>query len=542
MDNTPDEQINQQSGQSSGEIFSSEEKSAYEEAIAPEEVQTQTQSQQPGVTADVASYVSPPDETGIAQLQGEGPPAGGDKEGQPPPFITEDKRKKYILFAILAIIILVAVGLLVSFIFRSRSKNSKKETPQDITLTYWGLWESEEVMKPIIDQYQASHSNITINYTNWDPKQYRERLQAAIERGEGPDIFRFHNTWVPMLIKDLSIIPDNIYSLSEFENTFYPVAVNDLTSKGKIYGIPLEIDGLLLFYNQDILKSANVGVPKTWIDVQDAVPKLTVKEGGRIVTSAIALGTAENIEHFSDILGLMMLQNGVKLDQSLFSCVDAASSGCAIEVIDFYRRFAETPHSTWDETLDNSILAFAKGKVAMIFAPSWQVFTIRAINPDLNFRLVAVPQLPCGTDSCPTVNWASYWVEGVSAKSVNQQSAWEFLKFLSTKDTMQKLYNLQMEQRQLFGEPYSRVDLANILADNQYLAPLISQAPTMKSFYLTSRTHDGETGIDTSLVNYLKDAINSLTQGVSSETALKTADQGFKEVLSRFGILTTPVP
>ena len=148
----------------------------------------------------------------------------------------------------------------------------------------------------------------------------------------------------------------------------------------------MEIDGLVLFYNEDILKGANVDVPTTWIDVQNAVSKITVKEKDNIVTSAIALGTAENIEHFSDILGLMMLQNGTVLTKSLFSCVDTSSTTCAVEALTFYRKFAEEPNNTWDNTLENSIFAFAGGKVAMIIAPTWQALAIKEISPDLNFK------------------------------------------------------------------------------------------------------------------------------------------------------------
>ncbi len=58
----------------------------------------------------------------------------------------------------------------------------------------------------------------------------------------------------------------------------------------------------------------------------------------------------------------------------------------------------------------------------------------------------------------------------------------------------------------------------------------------MKSFYLASRTNDGETGINSSLIKYLKDAVNSLSQGVSIETAILTADKGFKQVFDRYKI------
>lgn len=509
----------EEQNQASGDIFSNTpSQSAYQEATAAPAVENP---QSPEVPAEIT-----PEEN-----------AAGGTSTPPPPFAEVDKKKKFLIFGIAGFIILLIIFFIYSFLLTSRPK-----TPQNITLNYWGLWEDKEIIQPIIDEYKKIHSNVTINYIKQDPKLYRDRLKAALDKGEGPDIFRFHNTWVPMMKSYLSAMPKSIYSEDQFGKTFFPVASSDLKLNGNIYGIPLMIDGLMLFYNEDILKGANVAVPSTWIDVQNALPKLTVKEKGKIVTAGIALGTAENIEHFSDILALMMLQNGTVLSKSLFSCTDSANTKCATETLAYYHKFAETPNNSWDETLENSIVAFAGGKVALIFAPSWQAYTIKTLAPNLNFKTAKVPQLPCDKQPCVTVNWATYWVEGISSKSKFQKEAWEFLKYLSDSDTMKKLYELEVKSRTIFGEPYSRVDLAQSLSNHPYLGALISEAPTMKSFYLASRTNDGDTGLNSTLIKYLKDAVNSLSSGgTSAETALKTADSGFAQVYSRFG-LTAPVP
>ncbi|OGG03607.1 hypothetical protein A2W14_03465 [Candidatus Gottesmanbacteria bacterium RBG_16_37_8] len=524
MDNSSKQ--NQGEVPSSGQIFS-EGESAYQEAAnAPtEEARGQ----------EIYSQESQPVYSeGSSQQQ-------MDNSSAPPPFV-EDPRRKFLFLALFVIIILALVFLLIRFLSSKRKASTDNIKKPKITLNYWGLWEEEEILRPIIEDYQKKNEGITINYSRQNPVNYRERLQAAIERGEGPDILRFHNTWLPMVQSSLAPLPKDIMSVEDFAKIFYPVAVKDLKAGDNFYGLPLEIDGLLLFYNEDILNGAGVPVPQTWVDVQNSVAKLTVKEGNRIVTSAIALGTAENIEHFSDILGLMMLQNGTLMDKSLFTCADSKTTDCAVEALTFYRKFATPPGNAWDNSLENSINAFAQGKVAMIFAPVWQAYTIQTINPDLNFKTAKVPQLPCNQNPCPEVNWASYWVEGVSVKSQHQKEAWQFLKYLISAEGEQALYKKQTEVKKIFGEPYSRVDLGKNLNDNPYLAPLIESAPTMQSFYLASRTFDGDTGLNSGLITYLKDAVNALSEhGASEETVLKTADSGFQQVLARFN-LGSPAP
>lgn len=514
MNSTPPDEMKNNPSQSSGNIYTQPEHSSYENA-----------SSLPTPGNDIQAPVA-----GSVENVPENPPPGAISE--PPPMYSSSPFKKILILISVLLIFLGLAFLLYKVITK---KGTSKNTNVPVKLTYWGLWETNAVMGPLIEEYQKTHKNITIEYTQQSPQDYRERLQSGINRGDGPDIFRFHNTWTPMLKDYLASVPANIYSDEDFKKIFYPVVRESVHLGDSNYGIPLGIDGLMLLYNKDILDGANVTVPQTWFDVQNATSKLTVKEQDKIITSAIALGTAENVEHFSDILGLMILQNGTQPHQSLFSCNKKDSTDCSTQALKFYRSFAQAPGNTWDETLDNSIVAFADGKVAMIFAPSWQIANIKSINPNLNFKTAVVPQLPC-SDNCVSVNWASFWLEGVSNKSKNEAEAFAFLKFLSQKETLEKFFELSAKQNQLFGEAYPRTDMASLLADNTYLAPLMSEAPSMKSFYLASRTYDGDTGLNTSLISYLKNGVNSLSQGVSEESALKTIDAGFKEVLARFGI------
>lgn len=437
-------------------------------------------------------------------------------ETSPPPVAGKGKSifKRLFIFLIL----IIFVGSLGYAAFKLSSKYYSKD--QKVVLTYWGLWENDEIIKPLIEEYKKTHSQVEIVYSQQTHKDYRERLQNSIEKGTGPDIFRFHSTWVPMFKNNLAPSGKTGWQQKEFQETFYPVASQDLIINGKIYGVPLMIDGLGLYYNEDLLRSAGVTPPTTWDEFKTAATALTVRSGsGQILTAGAALGTTNNVEHYSDIVALLCLQNGADLKNP--------TSERAQEALIYYKSFAEKPNNSWDETLDNSILAFAGNRVAMIFAPSWQVFYIRELNPQLKFQVIPVPQLTNGNTT-----WASYWAEGVSGKSKYPNEAWEFLKFISQKESMITLYTEESKIR-AFGEPYSRVDLAQTIISDPYVGAYVSQAQTAKSFFLSSRTHDN--GINDRMIKYLEDAINKMNQGVSVKEALDTAAKGFAQVLSSFG-------
>ncbi len=403
---------------------------------------------------------------------------------------------------------------------------------KQVTINYWGLWENDAVTRQFIADFETTHPKIKVQYTQQSPKQYRERLQSAINRGEGPDVFRFHNTWIPMLRNQLALVPSTVMPVAEFNSAFFPVASNDLVAGTSIFGIPLMIDGLGLYINDELFATAGVTEPSTWTDVINLIPKLTVKNGSAIVTSAIALGTTNNIEHFSDILGLMFLQNGAPI---------ANPTGPEAEgTLVFYKKFSDTsdPLYTWSDGMDNSVSAFANGRVAMIIAPSWRAHEISQLNPKLRFHIAPVPQLQGNA-----VAWASYWVEGVSSRSKYQEAAWEFVKYMTSKEGASKLYTEAAKTR-LFGEPYARVELANTISEDPYLGAYVKQAVFARSFPLASRTYDN--GLNDKLIQYATDAVNGMGSGGSPTQVLVTMSQGFRQVLASYGLSavpeTTPTP
>jgi multiple sugar transport system substrate-binding protein len=422
----------------------------------------------------------------------------------------------------------------------------KSEVPKNVKLTYWGLWEPEEVMRPVIEQYQKLYSQknpgstISIDYIRKPPSQYRETLQSSIRSGGGPDIFRFHNTWVPMLREELAPLPQTIMNNSDYEAMFYPVTKSDLLVGNSYVGIPLMVDGLALFYNEDIFRGAGLSTPPTsWDELRTLAQKLTKTDPGtgEIVTAGIALGTANNVHHFSDIIGLMMLQNQADLRD--------LTDTLAQDAFRFYTIFS-VEDKVWNETLPPSTESFAAGRVAMMLAPSWRVANIREANPQLQFRTAPVPQLPGST-----VNWASYWVEGVSSRSPFQAEAWDFLKFLSEKETLRRLYtDAAKTPNRLFGEPYPRRDMADSLLNEPFVGPYIQAAPTAQSWYFASRTFDN--GINDRLIKALEDAVNAVNQGApyandqayvgAVKQALSQAQQNAANILTQYNIQVPTSP
>jgi multiple sugar transport system substrate-binding protein len=424
--------------------------------------------------------------------------------------------------------IVLAVGAWAFFGQSSQSVNINPSvsnpTSRQVTLNYWGLWEPESVMAPIIAKYEAENPGVKINYVQQNSRQYRQRLQAAIRDGSGPDIYRFHNTWVPMLREDLSPAPASVFSTSVLQQDFYPNMSKDLVSGTQVLGVPLMYEGLALLYNRNMLQAANALPPTDWQQVRELALRLTLRNGQRIERGGIALGTTGNVDHFSDILGLMMLQNSADLSNPVSMNAQSA--------LEFYTIFSRVDQ-VWDTTLPPSTQAFASEQVAMIFAPSWRIHEIQELNPNLNIGVTRLPQID-GTQ----VTWASYWAEGVSSTSRNKEEAWKFIAYLSQPEQLRAMHSSAGSLRG-YGELYPRVSMASELRTNPLLSPYVDDALYGQSWYMSSATFDE--GLNDGVIQYYADAVNAMNQSGDALRSLEAALPGIQQVLSRYGVVTPVV-
>lgn len=438
----------------------------------------------------------------------------------------------------------VVIGVIVLGILLIRRLGAKKQPNAMTTINYWGLWEEESVMGGIIADFEAKNPKIKINYIKNQKDNYRTRLQAKLAKTStdtsAPDIFRIHNSWLPMFKGDLAKVPAETSKSLELETDFFDVYKQDLRTGGGYLAIPLMYDGLALFYNKDILEAADIRPPRTWWGLQQAAEKLTKRnEAGRIQVAGAAMGTTGNVDHWSDIIGLMLKQNGVNVLKN-----DAENNKKLEGILTYYTHFRQS-YKVWDESLPPSTLAFAHGKLAFYLGPSWRIFDIEAINPNLKYEITSAPQLPTLenapydkieneglTDYLTNIHWASYWVEGVNNKSQKQKEAWKFLEFLASGEGLEKMYAAASQLRN-FGEIYPRKSLGEKLNNSPKLKPFVSTANSASGWYLASRTFDD--GLNEAMIGYFNDAINGmLTKNLEAEGVVDDLKKGIEQVAEKY--------
>ncbi len=407
---------------------------------------------------------------------------------------------------------------------------TKSTNTKTVTINYFGLWEPSQVMKPVIDAFEKQNPNIKVNYLPQSSQDYQERLTTNLTSQTPPDVFRLHSTWLPIFAKYILPAPANTISSTEISTNFYPVVSKLLVSNGQVYGVPMTVEGLGLFVNTSMLAQKQIKTPKTWEDLVTAAKSLTEIDPttSKITRAGVALGNTSNVDHWPDIVSLMLLQAGVKMTNMKSPEVQST--------LDYYTKFV-TKLKVWDETLPPSTVAFANEKVAMILAPSWRAREIKAMNPSLSWEVVPVPQLP----DVEALNWASIWFETVSKETKYPQESWKFVSFLASANAQQLLFDSASTERSYPQSPANKIAASNAVK-NPVIAPFATSMETATSFYTASMTRDGKTALNSRLIKYLEDAINSFSLSQDGNKIVETLDSGFVQVLSEYGLVTKSTP
>ncbi len=412
-----------------------------------------------------------------------------------------------------------------------------EEKMKPITLNYWRVFDEVDDFTKIIVDYQKIHPFVKINYKKLRYEEYEDELIEAFATDRGPDIFSLHNTWMrkyqkkgliepmpktitmayPIVRGSLKkeVIPElqtkKSISLTEIKNDFVDTVYDDVvipvrnTNTGittnKVFGLPLSLDTLAMFYNKDLFNNAGITSPPTYWnrEFQQNVKKLTKQNNkGEIIQSGVALGGSDNIIRSTDILSVLMMQNGTEMmndSGDITFHLKPVKFGNrnytpGLDALRFYTDFASPAKEvySWNKSLENNLDLFTQNKLAMMFGYSYMVPEIKTEAPKLNFAIAPLPQIE---GNAKTVGFANYWVEVVSKKILTNSknlalgsdyakqkldTAWDFIQYATKAENVTSYLDSA-------NKPTALRSLIESQIDDTELGVFAEQILTAKSWY-----------------------------------------------------------
>ncbi|MEO5646058.1 MAG: extracellular solute-binding protein [Candidatus Paceibacterota bacterium] len=411
-----------------------------------------------------------------------------------------------ILIVVFIVGFVIAIAVF-SGLFSSSSKTAST-TPTG-TVVVWGVIPYADMQK-FVDNFNSENYGYTLDYSQHKAVTFYQEIITALANGQSPDLVMINSEQYAQLSSKLYTIPFSAYTERQYRDTNIDGAQFFLSSTG-IGALPLLVDPLVVYYNKDILASRNFLVPpKTWSDLQAAIPVLTRRDAKRQITqSTVALGEANNILHARDILSTLFLQTGnpiiVNQKVVLNNGSSATETPAAVQALDYYTSFANPTKDnyTWNSSLPESLQNFLAGKSAFYIGRASELFQIQSQNPNLNFD---VSQMFQSSATGRGTTYGSILAVGIMAKAPNAIAAYAAASQLATSasiDALSKQFSLPPVRRDLLqlaqSNPYVSVFFQSALSAFSWPDPNPASTNTIFRDMINnvnSNTTDTQTAID----------------------------------------------
>ncbi|MDK2951152.1 MAG: multiple sugar transport system substrate-binding protein [Kosmotogales bacterium] len=290
-----------------------------------------------------------------------------------------------------------------------------------ITLWKYASVVNDAILQGYVDQWNSENEN-EIELVLIPFAQYTStKLPAAFSSGMGPDMF-----WISpgdfLRYANAGIFAefDNYISQEQIDDMF-DAAKEKVTAGGHIYGIPIGLEPLAIFYNKTLFNEYGLEAPKTWEEIFDAAEALKTGERWGIILDPVP----GSYQAFTFYPWLWAEDGKVINDSWTESEINSANS---IEAIDFFNK-AFNEYEVSPKTLpavSSNIAMLADGFAAMQECGIWGVKVLQNSYPDFEFGIIPIPS----KDGSKLMSVAGGWIQVVNDGSKYREEAINFTMWL----------------------------------------------------------------------------------------------------------------
>ncbi|MEC8194280.1 MAG: extracellular solute-binding protein [Myxococcota bacterium] len=276
----------------------------------------------------------------------------------------------------------------------------------DVTLWHAYRGAERDALESLVEQYNASHSaTVLTRAVPYDG--FNSKLEAAIPRGNGPDLFiAAHErlgTWVPS-----GLVEPNATALADV----HPIVEQALFHDAAVYGYPLAVKTLALFVNTDL-----VAEPPTTTDALVAVAERE-REAGRIGLAYQATEPYFHAPWMHGFDGALLQDDGIDLHRP-----------GAVEALAFAHGLLKSGLVPEEPTGALVTQLFNDGMAAMVINGPW---FLGEVDPTIPVRVVPLPTV--SATGKPASPYLTVEAIQVSAHSTQKAEARAFASWLVSTD------------------------------------------------------------------------------------------------------------
>ncbi len=282
-------------------------------------------------------------------------------------------------------------------------------------------------MQDLVARFEEKNPNITLEREAVPTEDQRTVIQTRLQSGNPPDVFSYDTgPGFGGVLADAGLLRPLEDAYKQNDWGIYDWAKQRATYGGKVYGVPENVEEVIVFYNKDLVPE----VPQTVDELRQIADELK----GQGITP-FAFGDQEQwpAGHLFSI-GVSNMLGREGLENILFGegRWDTPEVVRAIEL--FFRDFVESeyyPEGVNAITYDDANALFYSGRAGMLPTGTWVVPTIVETVQDFEVGFFPFPSIDGSSISPPAGVGSGLFV---AKNAQNSEGALKFIDYLQSED------------------------------------------------------------------------------------------------------------
>ena len=377
--------------------------------------------------------------------------------------------------ALMAAICLVAAGCGKSQTISENTVNNEKskvatsadvkselKTPiEETTINFWHHYsaqspENETLTNILIPKFEEENPGIKVNAVSHEWADLHDKILISAKSDTLPDVARLDSAWIPEFKKMGILIPLN-KEMADFKDVAALLLDSAMTTAeigGDNYGLALNTNTKILYYNTEAFEKAGIKAPATMDEFVDDCKKLSGKnDSGQQIWGYNEPGLSGwNICPFIWSMG------GALTDEKQTKAsgyINSKETVAAIQMLaELYKEGSITGWNSGDIPMTDG---FGTGRYMMLFEGPWKVSELAGAYPDFKY---ATAPIPAGKGGSVSVLGG----EDIGMfNTANKDAAWKFMKFMTdeyAQEEMAKCGQIPCNKKALESDTVKQADFA----------------------------------------------------------------------------------
>ena len=385
---------------------------------------------------------------------------------------------------------------------------------ETVTINFWHHYsaqsaENETLMNVLIPAFEAENPGIKVNAVSHEWAELHDKVLVSANSNALPDVARCDIAWLPEFqqMGILVALDEEMPDFDEVSGQLLDSAMSTAQIGGHYYGLALNTNSKIVFYNTSMLEAAGIEVPATMDEWVEAVKALSGEnENGQQVW-----GWNEPALAGWNICPFIWSFGGALTNEDQTVATGYINGPATVKAVETFAELVQSGAITGFNSGDIPMTdGFGTGRYAMMLEGPWKSAELAGAYPDVAY----------GTAPIPAGEGGSVSVLGgediAMFNTANQEAAWKFMQFMTSEFA-------ETEMAKCGQIPVNVAALESDTVKNADYAPFIDAIQTARARPTVAAWSEMDNGLQvalTAVVNGEKTAQEALDELAAEWDAL----------------------